>query len=360
MKTGTAELYLHGGKAPPWLFSRMTRLGSSMMTVMVDEYGRDEVLRRLSNPFFFQSLSNVLGFDWNSSGTTTVLCGVLQTIFKSEDLGVAVVGGKGNSAHRFKEELITTADRFSLSEKNLYELRYASKISAKVDTSMIQAGYPLYHHSLFVTEDAKWAVVQQGMNSETRLARRYHWLSNDVKDFVEEPHEGIVGDVVHDNVLDLTSKDSRGTRDAITDIARESPVKTKEAFDSIVKEEQRTLKNWDATPLSYAVPKRMNWSAVEDAYELQPRNFEGMLNIEGIGPATVRGLTLIADLIYGEEPSWRDPVRYSFCVGGKDGVPYPIDRKHYDETIETLKNAVENARIGKKDQLGAIKRLSNF
>ncbi|MBN2517825.1 MAG: DUF763 domain-containing protein, partial [Candidatus Altiarchaeota archaeon] len=184
MKTGSAELYLHGGKAPPWLFGRMVRLGSEVMAIIVDEYGRDEVLRRLSDPFFFQSLSNVLGFDWNSSGTTTVLCGVLQSIFKENELGMAVVGGKGNSARRFKEELDSTTERFSFSEKNADRLRYASKISAKVDSVMIQAGYPLYHHSLFITEDAKWAVVQQGMNKETHLARRYHWLSDDVKDFV--------------------------------------------------------------------------------------------------------------------------------------------------------------------------------
>ncbi|MBN2517802.1 MAG: DUF763 domain-containing protein, partial [Candidatus Altiarchaeota archaeon] len=171
---------------------------------------------------------------------------------------------------------------------------------------------------------------------------------------------GIVGDVVHERVLDLTAKESREARDTITNLVKDAPLKTKEAFDSIVKEEQRTLKNWDSSPLAYAVPRRMNWEAVKEAYELQPRNFEGLLDIEGVGPATVRALALISELVYGQEPSWKDPVRYSFAVGGKDGVPYPINTRHYDETIGALKNAVENAKLGKKEQLGAIKRLSNF
>lgn len=360
MRTGTAELYLHGGKAPPWLFGRMVKLGSGVMTVLVDEFGQDEVLHRLSDPFFFQGLSNVLGFDWNSSGTTTVLCGVLQTVFREQNLGISVVGGKGNKKARFKEELEITADRFSLNQRDLDRLEYASKISAKVDTAMIQAGYPLYHHSLFITEDAKWAVVQQGMNKDTRLARRYHWLSDDVKSFVEEPHEAIVGDRRHERVLDLTSKDSRGARGVMTDLVKDTPQKLKSNFDSIAKEEQRTLVNFDKPAARYECPRRMNWAVVEKAYEMRPRKFEGLLEIEGVGPATVRALALISELVYGEEPSWKDPVKYSFAVGGKDGVPYPINRQHYDQVIEVMDNAIKDAKLGEKDKLHAIRRLNEF
>ena len=363
-RTGIAHLKLHYGKAPPWLFNRMVRLGRSIMTVIHDDLGSDIILERISDPFFFQSLSNVLGFDWNSSGTTTVLCGVLETVFNEEELGLRTVGGKGSRSRETPNRLVDLADEFSLNENKLNELRYASRMSAKVDSSAIQANYQLYHHCMFVSEKGKWTIVQQGMNSKIRAARRYHWLSNHVKDFVEEPHNAIVGDIKHDFVLDLTSKESRDCRDTITDLSKEPIEKTKELFMSI-KPGQRTLREWLSDPiaknnLKYIVPSRMNWNAAERAHQLQVKNFENLLNIDGIGPATIRGLALISDLIYGDKPSWKDPVKYSFAFGGKDGVPFPVKRKDYDRATDILESAIKESKLGYNEKIYAIKRLKDF
>jgi len=328
------------------------------MYFIVDEYGVDGVLSRLSDPFFFQSLSNVLGFDWNSSGTTTVLCGVLQEVFNREEYGLKVVGGKGLKSRKTQKELVDVADKYSLTEKNLSKLQYSSQITAKVDSAGIQAGYRLYHHSMFVSEHGMWAVVQQGMNPEHRTARRFHWLSDHIQDFVEEPHEGIVGDKTHDFVLDLTSRESRRCRKTIADLATKPPAELMREFESI-KPGQRTLVDYDKPLPAYDVPSRVNWSSVERAYELQPNNFEGLLMVEGVGPATVRGLALVAELVYGEPPSWRDPVKYSFAFGGKDGVPFPVRRREYDQAIQVLEEAVRQSRLGDFEKTKAIQRLKN-
>ncbi|MDD5111245.1 MAG: DUF763 domain-containing protein [Candidatus Altiarchaeota archaeon] len=357
-RSGFATLRLHYGSAPPWLFSRMVSLGGGVMEVLVDEYGRHAVLSRLADTFFFQSLSNALGFDWNSSGSTTVLCGVLQQVFEKQNLGIKVAGGKGSKSRQTQEDLEKIGDGFSIGEKKVLEIKHASRMTAKVDTAAIQADYQLYHHCMIVSEEGDWTVVQQGMNPEIKAARRYHWLCSDVDGFAEKPGHVIVGDKVHDSVLDLTATESKACRRIVTDLAAEKTDRIRRLFDSITLAEQRTLQDWDRKTGDYRIPKRMDWNAVERAYELQPENFERVLSIEGMGPATVRGLALIAQLVYGEPPSWKDPVKYSFAFGGKDGVPYPVDRKCYDEAISALENAVRQAKLGKKDELDALKRLN--
>lgn len=361
-RSGIANLKLHGGKAPDWLTERMIKLGKSIMTVIAEEHGTDEILLRLADPFFFQALSNVLGFDWNSSGTTTVLCGVLKTVFTETELGIQGVGGKGKQSRKSPLELEKIADEFSLGEKTLQMLKYSSKMCAKVDNTAIQAGYPLYHHSMFLNEKGKWAVIQQGLNVKMKKARRYHWISEKVRDFVEEPHEGIVGDVLHDRVLDLTSKESRGCRSTITDISKEKPIYTKKLFESL-KKGQKTLLNFktaEASNAIYRVPERMNWSAIERIYELQPENFENLLAIRGVGPTTIRGLALVSEIIFGERPSWKDPVKYCFAFGGKDGVPFPVNREDYDKAIKILEEAVVQSKLGDKESIQAIKRLNQL
>jgi len=240
-------------------------------------------------------------------------------------------------------------------------------MSAKVDNTAIQAGYSLYHHAFFITEGGKWAVVQQGMSVRDRTARRYHWLSENVKNFVVEPHDAIVGDVVREVALNMTAKESAGCQKTSIDIAKEEPRKIMRMLKSIRPSYQKSLQEWIpyATWKEYVVnvlslPRNLNWKAVKRAYEFQPKNYENLLGIRGIGPATVRALALISELMYSEKPSWTDPVKYSFCVGGKDGVPFPVDRATYDETIEILENAVKQARVGSKERINAIKRLSNF
>jgi len=342
----------------------MQKLAKEMATLIVDEYGVDAFLRRVSDPFWFQALGCVLGYDWHSSGVTTVLTGVLKNAINSRELGLTVCGGKGKTSRKTPAEIELLGDKYSFSSSKIDDLLYASRMSAKVDTAAVQAGYPLYHHAFFATEKGTWAVVQQGINTEDKSARRYHWLSEHVNDFVVKPHDAVVGDIKRDFVLDMTARKSEGCRKASTDIVKEEPKKLKKLLLSIRPVHQRSLQEWIPQPLgkeyeidAFSLPRNLDWNAVKMAYDFQPKNYEELISIRGIGPAAVRALALVSDLVYGEKPCWEDPVKYSFCVGGKDGVPYPVDKPTYDETIEILENAINQAKVGNKDKLNAIKRL---
>lgn len=325
---------------------------------MVEEFGRAEFLHRISDPYWFQALGCTLGFDWHSSGVTTVVTGVLKSAVDPRETGLAICGGKGRRSRETPAEIKIIGEMFGLSSSRIDGLIYASKMGAKVDNTAIQAGYQLYHHSFVMSEDGKWAIVQQGMNPENRLARRYHWLSDDLTNFVVEPHKAVVGQR-EERVLNMTAKESEGCRRASVDIVRGDPKKIRKHFTIIKESRQRSLLEYMSSKL-LVMPWNINWRAVEKAYELQPRNYEELLRIDGIGPTTVRGLALISDLIYGEPPSWRDPVRYSFAFGGKDGVPFPVQRREMDEAIEFLRIAVEQAKINEKERLHALKRLGAF
>jgi len=366
-RTGVARLPLHYGRAPRWLVVRMVKLAREIVTVIMDEYGQDEFLRRISDPFWFQAFGCVLGYDWHSSGVTTVLTGVLKSATSPNEQGLAVCGGKGKASRQTPLEISHVGEEFGFTTGRIESLRYASRMSAKVDNTAIQAGYPLYHHAFFMTEGGKWAVVQQGMSVKDRTARRYHWLSENVKTFVVEPHDAIVGDTRREVALNMTARESEGCQRASTDVAKEEPRKVVRMLKSIRPSHQKSLQEWmpKAAQKDYVVdvlslPHNINWNAVKRAYEFQPENYEELLGIRGIGPATVRALALISELIYGEKPSWKDPVKYSFCVGGKDGVPFPVDKPTYDEAIEVLENAVKQAKVGSREQINAIKRLGNF
>jgi hypothetical protein len=243
-------------------------------------------------------------------------------------------------------------------------------MSAKVDNAAIQAGYQLYHHTFFVTEDRKWAVVQQGMCAQDRTARRYHWLSEKVKEFVVQPHNAIVGDTKRQAVLDMTAKDSDGSRRASVDLVKEPPRRLMRLVVSSRPQFQKSLGEWmpastsavsgDLIPERLSMPWNINWKTMQKVYEFQPANYEELLGFKGVGPATVRGLALIAELIYGEKPSWKDPVKYSFAYGGKDGVPFPVDRKAMDESIQVLRQSIQEAKIGDREKIGSLQRLRKF
>ncbi len=340
MRTGVANLPLHYGKAPRWLFSRMTKLSGEIAEIIINEYGKDEFLRRLSDPFWFQAFGCVLGFDWHSSGLTTTVLGALKVSLNEKNLGIKVCGGKGATSRKTPSEIENTD--FDLSTKKIENLVKASKLSAKVDNSLIQDGFQLYHHNFIFTEKGKWAVIQQGMSES--WARRYHWLSEDVKTFVEEPHNAIVSDTKKEDVLNLTAKESRETRQATLDLVKGKNILTLPKRHEILKKD---------------LSKRaMKFILV--AHESQPKNYEELISIKGIGPKTIRALSLISDLIYGTKASWKDPVKYSFAHGGKDGIPHLIDKPIYDKNIEILRDAIENAKIGRKEKIFAIKRLSHF
>ena len=369
-RTGFAELPLHGGKAPQWLVKRMMGLAREIVAVILDEYGRDVFLQRISDPYWFQALGCVLGYDWHSSGVTTVLTGVLKSTLDQEEFGLVVCGGKGKASVKAPSEIGMVSEGFGLSTRDTDRLKYASRMSAKVDNTAIQAGYPLYHHAFFIAVDGKWAVVQQGMNVQDRTSRRYHWLSEHVRDFVVEPHEAIVGDEKRVAALNMTAHESEACRRTSVDIAKENPEKVKRMLESIRPSYQRSLREWipetyDEGPRApvadyLSMPTTINWKALAKAYEFQPKGYEELLGIRGIGPATVRGLALISELVYGEMPSWKDPVRYSFAYGGKDGVPFPVNKKAMDESIQVLKEAIENARLGDNDRMRSLQRLRMF
>jgi hypothetical protein len=369
-RTGVARLPLHYGKAPRWLVVRMQKLAKEIVTIIVDEYGSDDFLKRISDPFWFQALGCVLGYDWHSSGVTTVATGVLKQAISPEKHGVAVCGGKGKVSLQAPSEIEGVGAKFGFSKDKIEALRYASKMSAKVDNTAIQAGYQLYHHAFFLSEDGKWAVIQQGMCPQDRTARRYHWLSDNAKCFVEEPHNAIVGDVKREVALDMTAKESEDCRKASVDIAKETPRKTMRMLMSIRPTYQKSLSEWlpktavnlwAEYPIDVlSMPRNINWKVLQGIYDFQPRNYEELLGFHGVGPATVRGLALVAELIYGEKPSWKDPVKYSFAYGGKDGVPYPVDRKAMDESIQILKQAIQEAHVGEKEKLGSLQRLKLF
>jgi len=366
-KTGAASLPLHPGKAPRWLFKRMVALSKGITEVIVYEYGTDEFLRRLSDPFWFQTFSCVLGYDWHSSGTTTVTCGALKEAINQTDIGVTFCGGKGKASRNTLAEIETGSEHFNLSTSVVERFQYSSRMAAKVDNTAIQDGHSLYHHMFIFSENKNWAVIQQGMNSDTKYARRYHWLSEDIKCFVCEPHNAIVGEDRHENVLDMTARQSISTQNVSVDLVNDHPSHLLEDWAQLTRHDaQRSLDNWISPGLkkhSYPhlqMPRTINWQKMKEIYDVHPTNYEELLALKGVGPNTVRALALISDLIYNEKPSWEDPVRFSFTVGGKDGVPYPVNRKVMDESADIIRKGVEDAKIGEKEKIQALRRLKDF
>ncbi len=352
-----ANLPLHEGRAPRWLFERMVKLSGEIIRIIEMDYGMEEVLRRLSNPYWFQAFSCVIGFDWHSSGTTTVTMGSLKEALKIED-GIVVVGGKGRESRKTPMEIERIGNQFNFSSDKIEKLKYASKMAAKVDNTVLQDSYQLYHHTMVIDENAHWVIIQQGMNPEMRYARRYHWLHG-VKKFVNEPHSGIISDRIEKKVLDMTSRVSEDARKISVDLVKDNPKKIKNMISFVRDEKQKTLDNFLNVKI-LTMPWNINWRALFDAYEIQPKNYEELIGIKGIGPATVRALAYIAEVIYGAEISWKDPVKFSFALGGKDGVPKPVNRRAYDKSIEILQLSIEEAKLDKKEKLKMLKRLRRF
>ncbi|MBN1786499.1 MAG: DUF763 domain-containing protein [Candidatus Methanofastidiosa archaeon] len=362
-KRGVTDLPLHGGKAPWWLLTRMKGLAANIVDIVIDEYGEAELIRRLSDPYWFQALSCALAYDWHSSGTTTVMCGVLKSVIDPTRHGMGVAGGKGRHSAEAPEDIAFLSDLFGLGSRDTDRVLKASRIAAKVDNVAVQDGYDIYHHCVFLGETGSWAVIQQGLNVENKYARRYQWHS-DVGSFVIEPHTGISGRR-EDVVLDLTSKDSLDAQGTIKDIVNEEPTKVERMMGSLRESGQAGLERWmpEIGKMGIDVlklPSKVNWSAIRAAYEWKPKNFEEVLEIKGMGAKTIRGLALVSQIIYGDEPSWRDPVRFSFAYGGKDGVPFPVERRAMDESISFLRGAIEDSRADKKEKIDAFKRLEVF
>ena len=368
-RTGVANLPLHGGKAPAWLTVRMRKLAKEIANIMIDEQGTTKFIQRLSDPYWFQAFGCVLAYDWHSSGVTTVVTGILKNALSPEEHGIAVCGGKGKTSRKTPSDIAAAGEKFGFSEETIKTLTYTSKMTAKVDNTAIQAGYQLYHHAFLITRDEKWSVIQQGMSDQDHTARRYHWLSDNTTSFIVEPHNAIVGDVKRPKALNMTAENSEGARKASVDIAKEPTRKIMRLFEAARPLHQKSLQEWlpqvKADPWRQSVdalnmPRNISWETMKRVYDFQPRNYEELLSVRGVGPATVRGLALVAELIYGEKPSWKDPVKFSFAYGGKDGVPFPVDRRAMDESIQLLRQAVQDAKIGDKEKTRSLQRLRRF
>jgi hypothetical protein len=347
----------------------MRKLAREIVSIIIEEYGTDMLIRRLSDPFWFQAFGCVLAYDWHSSGVTTVVTGILKGALSPEEHGVALCGGKGKTSKKTPSDIENVGEKFGFCQKTIDELTYTSRITAKVDNSAIQAGYQLYHHAFLVTEDAKWAVIQQGMSSHERSARRYHWLSENTRSFVVEPNSAIACNIKREKALNMVARQSEAARKASVDLSKEPTKKLFSLIQSTTKPDNqaslqswlpKTVNPWMQTRTTLNMPRNINWDTLARIYEFQPQNYEEFLSIQGVGPATVRGLALVAELVYGEEPSWEDPVKFSFAYGGKDGVPYPVDRKAMDQSIEILRESVQEARIGTKEKTQSLQRLRRF
>ena len=354
MKTGTATLPLHGGKAPAWLFSRMRLLAREITLAIASEYGPGEMLVRLSDPAWFQAFGAVLGFDWHSYGVTTTVCGALKDGLKGleHESGLIVAGGKGGVSRKTPGEIEAAAASGTLAAAP-DRLVYASKMAAKVDSAGLQDGYQIYHHSFFCTRNGSWAVVQQGMNDTNGMARRYHWLGDAVTDFVVEPHQAIASQAPGIGVLNLVAKISVPAQVTVTELSHEPPDRVAAQLDRL---KSLTMPRRHEVELRDIRPENLR-KAFATTYERQAEDFETLLGLPGVGPKTVRALALIAELVYDTPASRNDPALFSYAHGGKDGFPYPVDRPTYDRNIEILSAAVAQAKIGRSERLDALKRL---
>ena len=350
MRTGHADLPLHGGKAPKWLFERMSSLARAISFAIVAERGPTDLLRRISDPVWFQAFGCVLGFDWHSSGVTTTACGALKDGLKGveHEVGVVFAGGKGKTSRRTPTEIREACGRIGLDAEPLVR---ASRLSAKVDSSAVQDGFQVYHHTFAFTEEGEWAVVQQGMNEETGMARRYHWLTP--PRFDADPHEAVAGSP-RQRVLNLVGGEAEGNRSTATALAREEPKR--------ITSELRRMRELEMPKHHWVQPQDLDATRLDrillKAYEAQPQTYTDLLAVPGVGAKGLRALSLVAELTYGEPASIKDPVTFSFAHGGKDGTPFPVDRRTYDATIESLHSALVEAKLNRTEKLDAFKRLA--
>jgi hypothetical protein len=364
----------------------MKKLTREISRIILDEYGSKELLIRLSDPNWFQGLSCVIGFDWHSSGTTTTTCGALKIALNSIDDSssqIFVAGGKGRYSKRTPTELQNVNKHLNtdFSDQEISDFVRISKLCAKVDNSVLQDSFQLYHHSFFIDNESNYAVIQQGMND--RWARRYHWISSDINinqstSLSENPRDLIACNHIINNVLDLTATLSSETRSCILDLINDHPFHLRQFLNCRKNRKsipldyflQTPFRKRQIRPLKIAFPARhyilpvdlreSEFQTLLTAYEQQPKNFDELIGIPGIGAKKLRALSFVSELIYGTRSSWKDPVKYSFAHGGKDGIPFPVDRKTYDSTIQTLKTVIDNAKLSRKNQLFALRKLAKF
>ncbi len=350
-RSGSADLPLHGGHVPLWLSERMAKLGLAIVETIAMEFSAAEVISKLANPFWFQSFGAVMGMDWHSSGITTSVLGALKRSVNphAKELGIYICGGKGKHSTKTPDELVAVGHRTGL---NGLELAGLSRLTAKVDNTAIQDGFQLYQHNFIVNAQGDWCVIQQGMNNNTGTARRYHWHSENLQSFINEPHTFIYGEN-QGKILNLTANSAAKTREKSLLILSEHP-------DKILKEMNHlAMPNHHDVRMKDVNMKRLG-AMLWVAHENKPEDFEDLLMLKGMGPRTVQSLALVSEVIYGTPTRFDDPARFSFAHGGKDGHPFPVPVTVFDETINTLRSAIQRAKIGNSDKLHAIQKLSEL
>jgi len=350
-RSGSADLPLHYGYVPSWLAERMAKLGLAITESIIAEHGKHEMLRRMSNPFWFQSLGAVMGMDWHSSGITTSVLGALKRAINphSGELGIFICGGKGKFSKETPRELLSVADRTGVDGNNLVR---CSKLSAKVDNTAVQDGFQLYTHNFIVSDSGEWSVIQQGMRTSDKTARRYHWHSENITSFVEEPHTAVCG-INQGDILNLTAKEAAPTRSSLIAITQEKPELMLQQFQHLMLPVHHDVRPEDVDL------KRLG-TVLWLAHDSHLENFEELLLVRGVGPRTLQSLTLVSEVIHGTPSRFKDPARFAFAHGGKDGHPFPVPIKVYDETIATLQTAVHKSKMGQTEKQQAIKALSEL
>ena len=377
MVYGIAELPLHDGHVPPWLAAYMKRLARALLEAMIALHGVSKTVKVFADPLWFQAFNNAIGMDWDSSGSTTVTIGIIKQVLSETNLGLGVAGGKGKKAREMPNELRQLGEKLNLSSSRVEYLVRASKLSAKTDTVLLQDGYQLYHHAVLVAETGDWVIIQQGMNPEQRLARRYHWASPLPPIPSLEPHSSIAAARREYQVIDLTSRKSLDARKIIVDIVRENPRKVireimqaHRLLQGIVPLTAWTTRSRLETTRIRRIyrpqprPPRDLERVLRRVYEAQPNNIEELVLIEGVGPATLRSIALVAELVYEapishEDPATHplDPFRYAYIVGGKDGVPFPFKPDYAEKVIEFLQSIVAEARLDEKHRRRVLERI---
>ncbi len=350
-RSGFADLPLHNGRVPPWLAQRMEKLGSAIVESVVHAYGTSAFLSRLSDPFWFQALGSVMGMDWHSSGITTSVMAALKRGLnpKSRELGIYICGGRGKQSRRTPDELRERADQHSLDRGALVR---ASRLTAKIDNNAINDGFQIYLHNFVVTATGEWAVVQQGMNADTGLARRYHWHSANVRDFICEPHSAIVGES-EGEILNLVDRRATPAQEALLEIAREKPERTLQELRQLTMPSHHDVRARDVDL------KRLG-AVLAVSYERQLRDFASLLLVENLGPRTLQTLALVAEVVHGASSRFSDPARFSFALGGKDGHPFPVPLKTYDESLAVLWRALDAAKLDRSEKLDGLRRLEQL
>lgn len=355
-RTGYADLPLHTGTVPKWLADRMMMLGTEIVESLIITYGKKEVLVRLSDPLWFQSLGAVLGMDWHSSGITTSVMYALKRGINAHarEFGICVCGGRGKYSRKTPDEINFLCDATGMDATALVR---ASKLCAKVDNTAVQDGFQLYQHNFILTDQGDWAVVQQGMNVESRTARRYHWCSSNLHSFVEEPHTGVTGES-RGLILNLTDVHADATRSTILSMSKETPDRILNEAKDISSNDSRNCIMPDHHEVrAEDVDLKRLGAVLATAYESQPKDFESLLLTKGLGPRTLQSLALVSEVVYGTPSRFTDPARFSFAHGGKDGHPFPVPCTIYDESIRVLHESIERSKLGYNDKSDCLRRL---